>query len=82
MDKGESFLNSEVQELRSKERVDLERITGLENQIMYQELYNRRKNLRFLGVLESITDEEDTKEVICQLLERELNIEEVRKIEF
>ena len=44
---------------------------------MYQELYNRR----FLGVPESMADEE-MKEVIYQLLERELNIKEVRKIEF
>ena len=55
---------------------------ALEDQIMYQELCNRRENLRFLGVPESMTDEEDTKEVIYQLLERELGIEEVRKIEF
>ena len=81
MDKGVSYLNSEVQELRSKERVHLERIKGLEDQIMYQELYNRRENLRFLGVPESMADEEDTKEVIYQLLEKKLNIEEVRKIE-
>ena len=82
MDKGVSFLHSEVQELRSKERVHLERIKGLEDQIMYQELYNRQKNLPFLGVPESMADEEDTKEVIYQLLEEELSIEEVRKSEF
>ena len=82
MDKGVSFLNSEVQELGSKERVHSERIKGLEDQIMYQELYNRSKNLRFLGVPESMADKEDTKEVIYQLLEKELSIEEVRKIEF
>ena len=61
MDKGVSFLNSEVQELRSKERIHLERIKGLEDQIMFQELYNGRENLRFLGVPESMADEEDTK---------------------
>ena len=49
---------------------------------MYQELYNRRENLRFLGVPESMADVEDTKEVIYQLLENELSIEEVKKIEF
>lgn len=55
---------------------------ALEDQIMYQELCNQRENLCFLGVPESMADEEDTKEVICQLLERELGIEEVSKIEF
>ena len=69
IDKGISFLNSEVQQLRSKERIHMEKIKGLEDQIMYQELYNRRENLRFLGVPESMADEEDTKEVIYQLLE-------------
>ena len=57
MDKGVSFLNSEVQELRGKERVHLERIKSLEDQIMYQELYNQQENLRFLGVPESMADE-------------------------
>lgn len=38
MDKGVSFLNSEVQELRSKEKVHLERIKGIEDQIMYQQI--------------------------------------------
>ena len=40
----------------------------------------QRKNLHFLGLPESMTDEEDMKEVIYQLLERELCIEELRKI--
>ena len=70
MDKG--FLNSEVQELRSKERAHLERIKGLEDQIMYQELYNWHENLCFLGFPESMADEEDTKEVIYQLLKKSL----------
>jgi len=58
------------QELRSKEKVHLERIKGLKDQIAYQELYNRCETLRFLEVPESIADEEDTKKVIYQLLER------------
>lgn len=49
---------------------------------MCQELYNRREILRFLGVQESMADEEDTREVIYQLLEKELGIEDVRRIEF
>ena len=78
-DKGVSFLNSEVEELQKKH---LQRIKIQEDQIMYQELYNRRENLRFLGVPESMTDQEDTREVIYQLLEEELGIEDVRLIEF
>ena len=82
MDKGVSFLNSEVEELQKNEKKHLQRIKILEDQIMYQELYNRRENLRFLGVPESMTDQEDTREVIYQLLEEELGIEDVRRIEF
>ena len=82
MDKGVSFLNSEVEELKSKEKEHLKRIKSLEDQIMHQELYNRRENFRFLGVPKSMADEEDTKEVIYRLLEKELGIEEVRRIEF
>lgn len=82
MDKGVSFLNNEVEELRSKEKDHLKRIKGLEDQLVYQELYNRRENLRFLGVPESMEDVEDTKETVYQLLERELGIEKARDIEF
>lgn len=59
IDKGVPFLNSEVQELRSKERVHLERIKSLEDQIMHQELYNECKNLRFLRVPELMADKSD-----------------------
>ena len=79
--KGVSFLNSEVQELRSKEGVHFERIKGLEDKAMHQELYNRCENLCSFN-LESIADEEDMKEVIYQLLERKRSIEEVKKIKF
>ena len=82
MDKGVSFLNSEVEELQRNETKLLKRIKILEDQIMYQEVYNRRENLRFLGVPESMVDEEDTREVIYKLLEEELGIEDVRRIEF
>jgi len=64
MDKGVSFLNSEVKKLKSKEKELLKRIKSLEDHIMYQELYNRCENLRVLGVPESMADEEDTKEAI------------------
>ena len=74
MDKGVSFLNSEVEELQRNETKHLKRIKILEDQIMYQEVYNRRENLRFLGVPESMADEEDTRE--------ELGIEDVRRLEF
>ena len=64
MDKGVCFLNTEVEELQRNETKLLKKIKILEDQIMYQEVYNRCENLRFLGVPESMADEEDTREVI------------------
>ena len=83
MDNSLSFLNKEVQELRSKENNYKLEIKSLESKILYQEVYNRRKNLWFLNLHEA-SDEgnEDTKEVVYRFLERELKMEDVRRIEF
>ena len=76
MDNSLSFLNKEVQELRSKENNYKLEIKSLESKILYQEVYNRRENLRFLNLPEA-SDEgnEDTKEVVYRFLERELKME-------
>ena len=83
MDSSLSFLNQEVQELRSRENNYKLEIKSLESKILYQEVYNRRENLRFLNLHEA-SDEgnEDTKEVVYRFLERELKMEDVRRIEF
>ena len=83
MENSLSFLNEEVQELRSKENNYKLDIKSLENKILYQEVYNRRENLRFLNLPEASDEEnEDTKEIVYRFLERELKIEDVRRIEF
>lgn len=73
-----------LQKLRSKDKVHLEKIKGLEDQIVYQELpvYNQHENLRFLGVPESMADKEHMKEVIYKHLEWDISNEEVVKTEF
>ena len=83
MDNSLSFLNKEVQELRSKENNYKLEIKSLESKILYQEVYNRPENLRFLNLHEA-SDEgnEDTKEVVYRFLERELKMEDVWRIEF
>ena len=83
MDNSLSLLNQEVQELRSKENNYKLEIKSLESKILYQEVYNQRENLRFLNLHEA-SDEgnEDTKEVVYRFLERELKMEDVRRIEF
>ena len=83
IDNSLSFLNKEVQELRSKENNYKLENKSLESKILYQEVYNRRENLRFLN-LHEVSDEEneDTTEVVYRFLERELKMEDVRRIEF
>ena len=79
MDKGVSFLNSEVQELRSKE------FTWRELRAWKTKLCTKSYiiDARIFAFLEFQNRwQTDTKEVIYQLLEKELNIEEVREIEF
>jgi len=49
---------------------------------LYQEVYNRRENLRFLGVPEATHTEEVASEVVYQFLERELELDGARDIEF
>ena len=69
MDHSLSFLNQEVQELRSRENNYKLEIKSLESKILYQEVYNQRENLRFLNLHEA-SDEgnEDTKEVVYRFL--------------
>ena len=53
MDNSLSFLNREVQELGSKENNYKPEIKNFESKILYQEVYNRRENLRFLNLPEA-----------------------------
>ena len=46
------------------------------------EVYSRRENLCFLGISESASTEENKKEVVYNFLERELELENTRDIEF
>ena len=57
MDNGMKFINSEVDELKGKTDNNLQEIKALTQRIMYQEVYNRRENLRFLGIPESDPNE-------------------------
>ena len=50
---------------------------------MYQEVYNRRENLCFLGIPESYPNEDDnTGEVVHRFLARDLELDGARDVEF
>lgn len=82
MDAGLNNLNTEIQALREKIGENEKEIKLSNDRCLYQEVYNRRENLRFLGIPESTGTEEDTSKVIYQFLERELELDGARDIEF
>ena len=52
------FENAEFEGLKKKKKNKLndDKIKELEDKLLYQEVYNRRENLRFFGIPESATE--------------------------
>ena len=82
MDAGLNNLNMEVQELRKKIDENEKEIKLTSDRCLYQEVYNRRENLRFLGFPEATGTEEVASEVVYKFLQRELELDGARGIEF
>ena len=84
MDDRLNFMNSEMENLKCKvESTEREILKFLKERLLYQEVYNRRENLRFIGIPENEgVNEENTSETVYRFMERELNIEGARQIEF
>ena len=83
MDTGLQFANGEVEDLKTQSRNTQQCIESLKERLLYQEVYNRRENLRFFGLPESTESTiEDSSEVLYRFLERDLDIEGARSIEF
>ena len=83
MDRSLSFLNSEIEQLKSRMDKDEAEIKSLNNRILYQDVYSRRENLRFFNIAES-TDamKENAKELSYRFIERELEVDNACDIEF
>ena len=71
-----------MEELRKKMGENEKEIKLINDRCLYQEVYNRRENLRFLGFPEATSNEEVASETVYHFLERELELEGVRDIEF
>ena len=83
MDTGLQFANAEVEDLETQSRNNQQSIVSLKERLLYQQVYNRRENLRFFGLPESTeSTNEDSSEVLSRFLERDLDIEGARSIEF
>ena len=55
---------------------------GLDFAKLYMEEYQRRENLRFLGIKKEADTEEDAREVLVGFLKTELGMENADQIEF
>ena len=82
MGAGLNKLNMEVQELRKKIDENEKEIKLTNDRCLYQEVYHRRENLRFLGFPEVIGTEEVASEVVYKFLERGLELDGARSIQF
>ena len=54
----------------------------LRKKILYLEVYSRRENLKFAGIPEESSDQEDTKDVLVNFISRQLGMENPENIEF
>ena len=61
MDDGLNFMNSEVENLKCKVESNEREIKFLKERLLYQEVYNRRENLRFVGIPENEEVNEENK---------------------
>ena len=81
-EKAMDFENAELEGLKKKDKKNEDKIKELEDKLLYQEVYNRRENLRFFGVPESTTGVQNTFSVMHNFLKEELNLENAENIEF
>ena len=82
IEKAMEFESTEIEELKKKDKENEDKIKELEDKLLYQEVYNRRENLRFFGIPESTTGVENTFEVMRNFLKEELELENTENIEF
>ena len=76
-----AFANTEFEALKKKEMASKNKIKELEDKLLYQEVYNRRENLRFFGIPKPISGTEDVGQVLHKFL-KELELEITEDIEF
>ena len=83
MDRSLTFLNSEIEQLKSRVNENEAAMKSLNSCILYQDVYSRRENLRFFNIPESIDmTEENAEELMYRFMEWELKVENARDIEF
>ena len=76
------FANVEIEVLKKKELVSENKVKELQDKLLYQEVYNRRENLRFFDIPEPMSGTEDVRQVVHKFLKEELELEITEDIEF
>jgi len=79
---GMNFANAEREYCKKRLQEMQNQLGQLKDEKLYMEVYQRRENLRFFGIKKATTAQEDTKEVLVEILKTELGIEGVDDIEF
>ena len=82
IEKGMNFANTERESFEERLKGMQKQLAQLKDEKLYMELYQRRENLRFFGIKEAGTAEEDTREVLVDFLKMELGIEDADEVEF
>ena len=78
LDKGMTFLNSEVEHLKKLEKD----CAAFRQVVLYMGVYQRRENLRFYGIEEDPEGAEDIQHVLVEFMQSELGIDDASVIEF
>ena len=81
LDEGMIFANAERESLKAELQDLHNQVNQLKDEKLYMEVFNRRENLRFLGIEEEAV-QKDTKEVLVNFLTKELGIEGASDMEF
>ena len=82
LDAGLTSLNADIEEMQNREKQNLGKIKDLQDQILYQNVYSRRGNLRCFGLPETDHSSENTSDVVYRFFEHELELENASKMEF
>ena len=77
-----ALTNTEIEASKKKEMTSENKIKELEDKLLYQEVYDRRENLRFFGIPEPTSGTEDVHHVVHTFLKEKLELEITEDIEF
>ena len=82
IENGMSFANTEIEALKTRLQKTEKKLGQLKDEKLYMEVYQRRENLRFFGIQEADTAEEDTRKVLVNFMKTKLDMKNADELEF